>query len=257
MVLKIILILLILAVVAVIWRLEKNARFIVDKFRQGNVIVFGAKGKGKDLIFQKVISKRRKEKYYSNMDYGHNFNYISLVDLKLGQNTYENFIEGVVEIIDKNEQLEGADIYVSDAGIYLPAQYHYLLDKKYKSLPIFYALSRHLYNNNVHVNTQALNRVWDKLREQADSYFKALRTLKVGGLLFTKVRYFETYETASENRAPIRRRLLNKYSKALSDEYQAYNGLVFDMWICQRVSKVFYDSRYFHSVVFGYEADEL
>lgn len=253
MVLKIILVLLILAVVAIVWRLERNARFIVDRFRAGNVIVFGQKGKGKDLIFQKVIAKR-KERYFSNMDYGYNYNYLSLIDLALGRNTYENFIEGVVEVIEKNEHLEGADIYISDAGIYLPAQYHYLLDKKYKSLPIFYALSRHLYNNNVHVNTQALNRVWDKLREQADSYFKALRTVKIGGLLFTKVRYFETYETASENRSPMRRRFLNKYSKALSDEYSAYNGLVFDMWICQLVSKVKYDTRYFHSVLFGNEA---
>lgn len=253
MVLKIILVLLILVILAIFWRLEKNAKFIARKFEEGNTITFGAKGKGKDLLLQKVI-KVRKKKYFSNVDYGYGFNYIDLAELALGKNTYENFIEGIVEVVEKNEQLEGADIYISDAGIYLPAQYHYLLDKKYKSLPIFYALSRHLYNNNVHVNTQALNRVWDKLREQADSYFKALRTFKFCGLLFTKIRYFETYETASENRAPMRRRMLNKYSKALSDEYQAYNGLVFDMWICQRVSSVKYDTRHFHDVVFGREA---
>lgn len=251
MVLKVILILLLLVVVVAIWKLENNAKFLVDKFRAGNVIVFGQKGKGKDLIFQKVIAKRRKEKYFSNMDYGYSFNYIDLADLALGKNTYENFIEGCVEVIDKNEEMEGADIYVSDAGIYLPSQYHYLLDKKYKSLPIFYALSRHLYDNNVHVNVQALNRVWDKLREQADSYFKALKTVKVFGLLFTKIRYYETYQVANENRAPMRRRFLNKYSKALSDEYEAYNGLVFDMWIVQLKRNVKYDTRYFHRVVFG------
>lgn len=238
---------------AIIWRLDKNAKFIVSKFQQGNVIVFGAKGKGKDLVFQKVI-RLRKAKYYSNINYGYDWNHINLVELELGENTYENFINGTVEIVSKKEELEGADIYISDAGIYLPSQYHYLLDKRYKSLPIFYALSRHLYVNNVHVNTQALNRVWDKLREQADSYFKALKTVKFCGLLFTKVRYYETYQVANENRAPMRRRMLNKYSKALSDEYQAYNGLVFDMWICQRVSSVKYDTRYFHKVVFGDEA---
>lgn len=252
-VLNIILFLLMLIVVTVFWRLEKNAKFIVEKFKAGNVIVFGAKGKGKDLLFQKVI-RLRKSKYFSNIDYGYNYHHINLVDLELGNNTYENFITGNVEKIEKNEELEGADIYISDAGIYLPSQYHYLLDKKYKSLPIFYALSRHLYANNIHVNTQALNRVWDKLREQADSYFKALRTVKVGCLLFTKVRFFETYETASENRAPMRRRMLNKYSKALTDEYQAYNGLVLDMWICQFTFNVKYDNRYFHRVLFDYEA---
>ena len=256
MVLKFILILLLLVVLGIFWRLEKNARFIVDRFRAGNVIVFGQKGKGKDLIFQKVIRKRN-EQYFANVNYGYKYNYIKLSDLELGYNTYENFINDNVQLVEKKEELEGADIYISDAGIYLPAQYHYLLDKKYKSLPVFYALSRHLYNNNVHVNVQALNRVWDKLREQADSYFKALRTVKIGCLLFTKVRFFETYETASENRAPMRRRMLNKYSKALVDEYQAYNGLVFDMWIVQFAFAVKYDSRHFHKVVFGDGADEL
>lgn len=256
MVLRIILLLLFLVVVAIIWRLQKNAKFIAGKFQQGNVIVFGQKGKGKDLIFQKVI-RLRKKPYFANVNYGYKYNYIKLSELALGENTYENFINDSVQQIEKKEDLEGADIYISDAGIYLPAQYHYLLDKKYKSLPIFYALSRHLYNNNVHVNVQALNRVWDKLREQADSYFKALRTVKVFGLLFTRVRYYETYQVANENRAPMRRRFLNKYSKALSDEYAAYNGLVFDMWIVQLSRNVRYDSRYFHRVVFGDEADEL
>ena len=256
MVVKIVFTLFLLVILIVIWKLENNAKFLVARFRAGNVIVFGAKGKGKDLIFQKVIAKR-KEAYFSNMDYGYKHNYIKLSDLELGQNTYENFINDNVQVIEKDERLEGADIYISDAGIYLPSQYHYLLDKKYKSLPVFYALSRHLYNNNVHVNTQALNRVWDKLREQADSYFKALKTVKICGLLFTKVRYYETYQVANENRAPMRRRMLNKYSKALGDEYEAYNGLVFDMWIVQLKRNVKYDSRYFHRVVFGVEADEL
>lgn len=255
MVVKIILFLLLLIVVTIFWRLERNAKFIAKKFEEGNTITFGAKGKGKDLLLQKVI-KVRKKKYFSNVDYGYRFNYIDIAELALGKNTYENFIEGVVEVVKKNEELEGADIYISDAGIYLPSQYHYLLDKKYKSLPIFYALSRHLYSNNVHVNTQALNRVWDKLREQADSYFKALKTVKVFGLLFTKVRFYETYQAASENRAPMRKRMLNKFNKGLYDEYQAYNGLVYDMWICQRVSRVKYDTRHFHRVVFGDEANE-
>lgn len=249
MVLKIILFLILFILFVIYWRLEKNAKFIADKFAAGNVIVFGQKGKGKDLLFQKIIKKRDK-KYFSNVNYGYDYNYISLVNLELGNNTYENFINDNVQQIDKNCVLENSDIYISDGGVYLPAQYHYLLDKKYKSLPIFYALSRHLYNNNVHVNTQALNRVWDKLREQADSYFKCLKTKKFLGFLFTKIRYYETYQSANENLAPMRRRLLNKFNKGLSDEYSAYNGIVIDLWICQRTSKVYYDTRYFSKVVF-------
>ena len=47
--------------------LFRSKCLIMNAFKKGNVIVFGAKGKGKDLIFQYVISERNKERYFSKL----------------------------------------------------------------------------------------------------------------------------------------------------------------------------------------------
>ena len=36
-----------------------NKKFLLDRFNEGNVIVAGKKGKGKDLLFQYVINNRK------------------------------------------------------------------------------------------------------------------------------------------------------------------------------------------------------
>ena len=53
------------------WLLGKH---IVRQFQRCNVVVDGKKGKGKDVLFQYVIHKR-KEPYYANIDYGGNYPY--------------------------------------------------------------------------------------------------------------------------------------------------------------------------------------
>ena len=67
-------------------------QFILRNFRRSNVIVFGKKGSGKDLLFQWVIHKRKKEEYYSNISYGYKFNYCSLLDVSVFPNTYETIV---------------------------------------------------------------------------------------------------------------------------------------------------------------------
>ena len=49
-----------------------KVREMISNFKKCNVIVFGKKGTGKDLIFQKVINCR-KDTYYSNISYGGNY----------------------------------------------------------------------------------------------------------------------------------------------------------------------------------------
>ena len=63
---------------------------MIKEFKRSNVIVFGKKGTGKDLVFNYVINKR-KETYYSNIDYGGDYKYIETKDLTTG-NTYVDFI---------------------------------------------------------------------------------------------------------------------------------------------------------------------
>lgn len=226
-----------------------NGTFIASKFKRSNIIVFGRKGSGKDLIFQKVINLSKKP-HLANMVYNEKTQIIDVGDLNVSPNTYEDFIDGTVQKTHYYKQYNKSDVYISDAGVILPSQYDSKLDKKYPSLPILYALSRQAYQMNCHVNTQALNRVWKKLREQADGYFKALMTISLPFMLYTKVRYFEEYQSADANLLPFKKTLMNKDANALKKQYDATNGKVIDMWICQRKKMIKYDTYYFRKVLF-------
>lgn len=228
-----------------------NASDLKKYFSNGNVIVFGAKGKGKDLIFQKVINIRKKE-YFSNINYGtkrkKKYNKFSFDLIDLSPNTFENLIDNQYFKID-NKLNENQDIYISDAGIYLPSQYDYLLNKKYKSFGLAYALSRHLWNNNIHVNSQALGRIWKLLREQADVYIKVRRTIKLPFILITCYTVYDKYSSAENDLRPVRTRFNNKYSKAEFDIYNSSNGLIKNAFIIQFKRSVKYNTRIFKNLL--------
>lgn len=246
----------VLVIIFIHLKLDGNAKKMALKFKKGNVIVFGTKGSGKDLIFQKVISKRKKEPYNANIPYGYNYTEITLNELSVAPNTFEDFIDNKITKIPRIEQREKTDAYISDGGVYLPSQYDTKLSKLYPSLPIFYALSRQLYSMNIHINTQALNRVWVKLREQADFFYKAIDTYRIFGILFTKVRYYETYQSAEQNILPLKKQFMNKNLNNLAEQYYATHGEIKDFWICQRISKIKYDTRHFKKVLFQDETPQ-
>jgi len=231
-------------------KMESNAQFLVRIFRHSNVLVFGKKRKGKDLIFQKVINKR-KEEYFANIPYGKKYTHIDLKEVSVAPNTYDDLIMGTIKKIPRDETREKRDIYISDGGVHLPSQYNNVLNKQYPSMPLYYSLSGHLYDSNVHVcYNGSINRLWDKLREQADDYIRALGTIKFFGLFFTKLRYFETFESAEKNLLPMPSALFNKEQKALKKQFDATNGQIKDMWIIQRKKHLYYDTRYFKTVFF-------
>jgi len=223
---------------------------ISKEFRHGNVIVFGKKGKGKDLLFQTIILDQKKE-YYSNITYGYKYNHIDLKELELGKNTFHNFINGNVEKVDpSNYPFENKDIYISEGGIFLPSQYDTTLHKIYPSLPISYALSRHLWNNNIHYNSQSLERAWKALREQADYFVMCRGVIKLPFFLVIKTREFDKYETAKANILPMKRLFFNNFDKALIAQHNATYGLIRDGFVFIRRSAIRYDTRYFKKLIF-------
>lgn len=151
-----------------------NMHKIIRLFEQGNVCVVGLRGCGKDMLFANVVA-RRKQPYVSNTDY--HCSKSPFIKLKFDNlnihNNYKNFISGDIVPYDYPYP-ENADTYIADCGIYLPSQYCNELNKQYPEFPAFYALSRHIANCNVHFNVQNLNRVWDKLREQSDTYIRTV-----------------------------------------------------------------------------------
>ena len=152
------------------YTLAQNKR-ILSYFKDDSVCVFGKKGKGKDILFQYVIRKQ-KVRPYSNTQYGDYNDLISIKDLQIN-NTFANAINEEWRKCDNYKIREGADIFISDCGVYLPSQYYSTLDKLYPDLPLFMAVSRHLSDSNVHINTQNIGRVWDKVREQCGYFIQA------------------------------------------------------------------------------------
>lgn len=216
-------------------------------FKNGNVIVSGKKGRGKDLLFQYVINKR-KDFYYSNISYGGKNKILSIKQVSCEPNTYDSIIN---EKIVKTPHIfkEGKDIYLSDCGTFLPSQMDSVLHKKYPSMPIYYALSRHLYNSNVHCNTQNLERVWKGLREQADFYPVCKRVYKwLPGFLIIKVISYDKYQSAINGVLPLKKRW-NKQSRNQVDLYNAQNGDIRKFYVFVRKGSIKYNTRAFEKIL--------
>lgn len=224
-----------------------NINNMLWHFKNGNVIVSGKKGRGKDLLFQYVIYKR-KDFYYSNINYGGSRKIISLSDVSCAPNTYDTFIKNTV-VKTPHKFKEGKDIYISDGGSFLPSQMDSVLHKAYPSMPLYYALSRHLYNSNVHVNTQNLERVWKALREQADFYPVCKRVYKwFPGFLIIKVISYDKYDSALKGLLPLNKRM-NKDSKNQFDLYLAQNGDIRKFYVFVSKRKIKYNTRAFEKVL--------
>ena len=149
--------------------------------------------------------------------------------------------------------MEKKDIYIADAGIYLPSHQHNIISKEFPSLPIFYSIIGHLYDSNIHVNYNgSITRLYDKLREQADDYFQVLGNIKLFRIFFIKVRYYENYESAKQGLLPMRNAFFNFQQRALYEQYTSTHGLIKDMWIVIRKGHIKYDTRYFKRL-FGNE----
>ena len=121
-------------------------------------------------------------------------------------------------------------------------------------MPITYALSRHLYNNNIHCNVQNLSRLWKALREQADYYIIVRRTIKIFGFLVTFYTEYDKYESALNGLLPLESSLLKKLDKTTIEQFHATNGEIKNGYIIQRMKNIKYDTRFFHRVLFGRKA---
>ena len=225
---------------------------IQSSFSSGNVIVFGKKGKGKDLIFNYAINTRG-IRCASNIPFNKDICKVRPIkDYNLDPNTFENMLNDNVKICKKTIN-EGEDYYISDGGIFLPSQYEGMLCKLYPSLPMFYATSRHLAQMNIHINSQYLGRVWDKLREQANTYIKCIESNKLfNKYIITKCIFYDQYKTAMAEMLPFPKQLFeSKENKSKRIEFEAHNGIVKYFYVIQKIKHIYYDTRYFHKVFYG------
>lgn len=238
----------------------KGINFMRNVFSRGSVQVCGQRGRGKDLLMANVACRSRS--YYSNVDYGGNFHPLDFDALDT-HNTFEDLIShNITPYVYPYE--EGADIFISDCGIYFPSQYDTLLDKKYPRLPQFFALSRQLALASVHTNTQALGRVWKKMREQSDCYCLCrwvYKPLVKYGLVIQKVTLYDRYSSAEQGVTPFslpKPAILSPKEVKLNYEiekqrYKQNYGEVTDVLLVYR-NKSTYDTRFFKGLLEGTQA---
>ena len=171
-------------------------QWLLNAFDNFDVGVYGLRGMGKDVLFAHVINLKG-TKHYSNIYYNKNTEVRDLKDLNVGGNLYEDFIEGNIHKYEPNFE-EGCHFFISDAGVYLGCQYNKELNQNYGELPIHIALRRHLYDSHVHTNSQALNRPWDKLREQQGCFIYMQGVVDTGEHLVANAISYTRYESALE-----------------------------------------------------------
>lgn len=230
---------------------------ITRLFNDGNTCVTGLRGRGKDMLVANVVCRRKKE-YISNVDYTHNdLKYDFIPDkLNLAMNTYHDFICGTVKKYCYPYP-DGVDVYISDAGVYFPSQYQSELCKRYPHFPTFMALSRQLGECNVHVNVQNLNRVWDKIREQSDTFINCDKCLYIPWLklVIQRVTIYTKEESCTNRVEPflIRPGLLcsaerREQIRMKELEYKAAHGEITRGWLIY-FNKSNYNTRIFKEIL--------
>lgn len=227
-------------------------RSIVKMFDKGNVCVCGLRGDGKDMLMSNVVV-RRKKPYVSNVDYGGEYRPFNPLDYDT-KNTYKNFIEGKLNPYVYPHP-DGTDIYISDGGVYFPAQNCSELNKYYGGFTTFMALSRHLGACNVHANAQNLNRLWDKIREQSDLYIFCNGCIVLFGKITIQiVTLYEIMDSCIKRVPPfsMKRPIMNKdriqrYEIA-REQYRCTHGKV-DRRLLIYWHKSNYDTRIFKTIL--------
>lgn len=181
---------------------------VIGLFKKFSIITFGPRGSGKDLLNSNVVAYRKKP-YCSNLNYCEGIKKEPLrypfnpVYIRLGGNKFSNFAGN--NIIPYDYPLpDKCDFYISDAGVYFPAHEDSSLNKQYPEIPMFQALVRHLGDSNFHCNIQNPERLWKKIREQAELYVRCI-DCKVSkrGIVTQKIMVYDRYQSAVDNVEPL------------------------------------------------------
>lgn len=254
-----------IAVILLLFIFSKiNKRRFVNLFNRGNVLVSGMKGRGKDFAFCVVINARKRN-YISNVQYSdpkkkyQRFDFDTKV-WELSGNTYTDLVDGTITKY-VYPYPDGIDYYISDSGLYFPAQYQGDLVKRYKAAPMFQALSRHLGDCAVHCNTQVQNRLWDKIREQSDTFvvMKSCKCILRRFKLFHLTAYGYSLEESAEKQIVPPRFGIGKKGKEQRFQFEMAHGKIIRYsFFCRLPYR--YDSRRFKKILennlIDYESEE-
>lgn len=237
-------------------RIHFGLRPLVKLYENYSVSTSGDKGSGKDLLTQNVIARRRLS-HVSNVP-TNLAGYIPFDYKGIDPDViYSDLVSGNVPHYVYPYPM-GTDIYLSDCGVYFPSQFCNELNRQYKAFPTFLALSRQLGGAKVHQNTQSVNRVWDKIREQCDRYIRCRKTIRLPfGLFITLTTQYDRYDSCASRIRPCRVPLgsflspeARMIARVARDNYYNTHGDVRDhIYIYRNRSK--YDTMYFGILLGG------
>lgn len=249
----------VVALAFALWQIitHHGCRDIIKMFRSGNVLVAGNKGRGKDMLFSYVIKRREKdgEIHASNIRFTDKTKIRPLTYYSLTNNSRANFIANKFET-ETHTFIEQEDYYCSDIGTQAPAWAHNDLEKIYPTLPIVFALSRHLGDFRIHANAQVWELIWDKLRKQADYCIYCEKcTILFGKIAIQRVVLYDRRLTAEEYIQPYKvRRGLFGGSKpedyARAHDFNAKYGFVKRVWFWHIIPKKPYDTRAYYKMLY-------
>lgn len=244
----------------------------------GNGIIYGGRGKGKGLLLNYLIRKD-KTKPYCNVQYGKSeflpdiSEYLNCVQPL----TIDNFINNDFKVnkgtfIVKTDKFEKRNVYIDDINVYLPNWADSLLKKKYDSMPPMLAINRHLFDAYCIITTQDRERPYKILKElQSDFSIKAVHTFGWGwfwlcipilhNFVYTKYIWHELPKSADmlpfQAKGLVNETLKHGYltsGQATKEVYEATNGKIRYGFCLQLKRYLDYDTRAFHSIVYGKKA---
>lgn len=237
---------------------------ILQMYEDGNVCVCGMRGRGKDMLTANVIA-RRKKPYISNFDYkvkGAEWQPLDFNKLDCGKNDYRNFISGNINYYEF-PYIKGSDIYLSDAGIYMPSQFCSELNREYKYLPTFSAISRH-FGSNFNFNVQSINRVWDKFREMGDFFIRCRKCIVIptrkyfgGELVIQLITIYDKYQSCVDRVKPNKLTIPITASAETRNQYNMYCDKFENQYgkvknaVLIYINKSDYDTHYFDTLLKG------
>jgi hypothetical protein len=234
-------------------RFAREDAFLVGIFNNHKTETFGYQGTGKDLLTSHAVRLIGRP-YYSNIRYDGNATLFDLKDLNAGGNTYQDLINGTVKKFPR-KFADGRHKYISDCGIYLPSQYYKDLEGLYPGMPVEFALHRQLYDSQIHINSQDIDRPWTKLTEQIDVYLNTLGVRREGDCLFIKYIYYTKYDSARRGLLPLPHTDGNGGERDAAQFYATY-GEISEHEVRMRIRDVEYDTRYFRDALFLDEREQ-
>lgn len=249
----------------------------LKKHGQSNIIVFGGKGSGKSLLFQKLIIMES-NRPLSNIDFGYN----DIVNphtyfQSIAPNDSKKMITNKLVIVNKNPLWEKRNYYFDDTNMFASNTEDAFLKQYFTSMNLFILGQRHFYDSCTILNAQSLDRIYKNLRElQLDGYISVQYQIGFNSRLisslpifkkyvFINYIYYKNYETARMGKLPYKEvAFLDKMmsaahvgsGRALEKIYNAENGKIYRSTVVLKKKSLKYDTRVYHQWLFGFKVSD-